>query len=108
MAHAPQRQATGVGRRRRPARRDRGLHMRIGVIGAGQIGGGIARLLAPAGHEPMLAGSRNPLRLEQLASAIGTAAMTGSIAEAGAFGEAVVLSVPWAAIRDVRADVPWR
>ena len=28
--------------------------MRIGVIGAGQIGGGIASLPAPAGHEPCL------------------------------------------------------
>src|SRR5262249_13526909 len=49
MAHAPQYQAPGAGRRRRPARRDRGLRIRTGVIGAGQIARGTARPLAPLG-----------------------------------------------------------
>jgi predicted dinucleotide-binding enzyme len=37
--------------------------MKIGVIGTGDIGSGIARQLAPAGHRLMLSFSRNPARL---------------------------------------------
>ena len=71
--------------------------MRIGVIGAGRIGGGIARQLAAAGHEVLVAG-REPERLAPLADEIGGRA--GTPAEAVAFGEVVVLSVPSGAFDD--------
>jgi predicted dinucleotide-binding enzyme len=48
--------------------------MKVGIIGAGYIGGGIARQLAGAGHELMLAFSRNPETLEALAASIGPSA----------------------------------
>ena len=75
--------------------------MKIGVIGAGRIGGGIARQLAGAGHEMLVAG-REPERLAPLAEEIG--ARAGTPAEAAAFGEVVVLSVPSRAFDDVLAD----
>jgi len=75
--------------------------MKIGVIGAGRIGGGIARQFAAAGHEVMVAG-REPERLAPLAEEIG--ARAGTPAEAAAFGEVVVLSVPSRAFDDVLAD----
>jgi predicted dinucleotide-binding enzyme len=75
--------------------------MRIGVIGAGRIGGGIARQLAAAGHEVLVAG-REPERLAPLAEEIGGRA--GTPAEAVAFGEVVVLSVPSRAFDDALAD----
>jgi predicted dinucleotide-binding enzyme len=75
--------------------------MRIGVIGAGRIGGGIARQLAAAGHEVLVAG-REPERLAPLADEIGGRA--GTPAEAVAFGEVVVLSVPSGAFDDALAD----
>ena len=69
--------------------------MKIGIIGAGRIGGGIARQLGAAGHELKLAFSRDPARLEELAGQIGPAATTGPVADAAEFGEVVVISVPW-------------
>ena len=67
--------------------------MRIGVIGAGRIGGNAARLFARAGHELLLSFSRDQDKLERLASQIGASA--GTPREAARFGEVVMLSVPW-------------
>jgi len=76
--------------------------MRIGVIGAGRIGGGAARLLARAGHELLLSYSRDPDKLRSQAEEIG--AQAGSPAEAAAFGDVVILAVPWPAIDDAVAQ----
>jgi len=76
--------------------------MRIGVIGAGRIGGNAARLLARAGHEVLVSFSRDPQKLEALAAEIGGRA--GTPREAVAFGEVVMLSVSWTLIDDVLAQ----
>jgi predicted dinucleotide-binding enzyme len=68
--------------------------MRIGIIGAGRIGGNCATQFARGGHEVMLS-SRNPEKLEPLAQQIGDAASVGSPGEAAQFGEVVVIAVPW-------------
>jgi 8-hydroxy-5-deazaflavin:NADPH oxidoreductase len=78
--------------------------MRIGIIGAGRIGGNAAKLLAAGGHEVLLSYSRNPERLSQLAAEIGDAASVGSVAEAAAFGPVVLLSVPWSRVEEVVAE----
>lgn len=78
--------------------------MRIGVIGAGRIGGNMARLWVAAGHEVLLSYSRDPARLEQTAAAIGDGARAGTVKEAAGFGEVVVLSVPWGQIPQVLAE----
>lgn len=75
--------------------------MRIGVVGAGRIGGNAARLLAAAGHEVLLSFSRDPRRLRDLAGQIGARASSGTVAEAAAFGEVVLVSVPWGLIPTV-------
>ncbi len=75
--------------------------MRIGIIGAGRIGGNVGRLFSRAGHEVVLSYSRDPARLAARAAAIGAAA--GSPADAAAFGEVVMLSVPWDAVDDAAA-----
>jgi predicted dinucleotide-binding enzyme len=74
---------------------------RIGVIGSGNIGGGIARQFAPAGHELKLSFSRDVKALERLADELGGAASAGTPAEAVTFGEVVVLSVPWRLLPEV-------
>jgi 8-hydroxy-5-deazaflavin:NADPH oxidoreductase len=68
--------------------------MRIGIVGAGKIGGNCARQFAKGGHEVMLSG-RDPAKLKPLASEIGNAASVGTPAEAAEFGEVVVFAVPW-------------
>jgi len=78
--------------------------MRIGIIGAGRIGGNAARLLAAAGHEIKLSFARDRARLEEQARAIGERASVGTPAEASAFGEVVVVSVPWGVLPDALAQ----
>jgi 8-hydroxy-5-deazaflavin:NADPH oxidoreductase len=73
--------------------------MRIGIVGAGNIGGNCATQFARGGHEVRLSG-RDPSKLEPLANEIGDAASVGTPAEAAEFGEVVVVAVPWAAFAD--------
>lgn len=68
--------------------------MRIGIVGAGRIGGNCARQFAKGGHEVKLSG-RDLSKLEPLADEIGEAASVGTPAEAAEFGEVVVFAVPW-------------
>jgi 8-hydroxy-5-deazaflavin:NADPH oxidoreductase len=69
--------------------------MRVGIVGAGRIGGNAARLLAAAGHEVKLSFARDRARLDGLAGEIGERASAGTPAEAVAFGEVVIVAVPW-------------
>src|SRR5262245_5043116 len=77
--------------------------MRIGIVGAGRIGGNCARQFAKGGHEVMLSG-RDPAKLEPLATEIGDAASVGSPADASEFGELVVFAVPWDGFDDAVAS----
>jgi 8-hydroxy-5-deazaflavin:NADPH oxidoreductase len=72
--------------------------VKIAIIGAGRIGGGIARQLGAADHELMLSFSRDQSMLGRLAAQVGGGARVGAPGEAAAFGEVVVISVPWSAL----------
>ena len=72
--------------------------MKVGIIGAGRIGGGLARQLASAGHQLKLSFSRDQARLESFARELGSDASAGTPVEAVAFGEVIVISVPWSAL----------
>ena len=74
--------------------------MKIGVIGAGRIGGNAARLFAAAGHDVLLSFSRDPDRLAEQAAGLGARASSGRPRDAAQFGDVVMLSVPWPAIPD--------
>ncbi len=76
--------------------------MRIGIVGAGRIGGNCATQFAKGGHEVKLSG-RDPSKLEPLAAEIGDAASVGTPAEAAEFGEVVVFAVPWDGFDDAVA-----
>jgi len=67
--------------------------MEIAVIGAGRIGGNVARRLAIAGHQVSVAFSRDEDGLRALAQEIGARDMAPAAAVTGA--EVVVVSVPW-------------
>jgi hypothetical protein len=77
--------------------------MRIGIIGTGNIGGALARHWAAAGHE-ILISSRNPQELEPLADELGPSVRAGTPREAAAFGEVVLVSVPYAAMPQIGSD----
>jgi predicted dinucleotide-binding enzyme len=70
--------------------------MKIGVIGSGLIGGAVARLASAAGHQVMIANSRGPETLEDLAKEIGARAVWAS--EAATARDIVVLSIPFPAV----------
>jgi predicted dinucleotide-binding enzyme len=70
--------------------------MRIGIIGAGHIGGNCARRFVVSGkHEVKLSFSRDSANLAGLARELGDRASVGTPLEAVRYGEVVVLSVPW-------------
>lgn len=66
--------------------------MRIGVIGAGNIGGTAARLFADAGHEVVISNSRGP---ETLRTEEGDGIRAGTVEEAAEFGEVVLVAIPF-------------
>ena len=69
--------------------------MRIGIVGAGHIGGTAAKIFARAGHEIAVSNSRGPASLASLASALGSNVKGTSAEDAVRFGEAVLLAIPW-------------
>jgi 8-hydroxy-5-deazaflavin:NADPH oxidoreductase len=79
--------------------------MKIGIVGAGRIGGNAASLWAKARHSVMLSYSREPENLEQRASVIGELASVGSVREAAEFGDVVMFSVPWTRIDEVLEEI---
>ena len=77
--------------------------MKIGIIGAGQIGGTLTRLLTKLGYEVFVANSRGPASLADLARETGAQAV--SVREAARAGEVVVVTIPEAKIRDLPRDM---
>jgi 8-hydroxy-5-deazaflavin:NADPH oxidoreductase len=73
--------------------------MRIGVIGAGKIGGTVAKRLVDAGHEVKIANSRGPDTLKDLAGDIGATAATAE--EAARDADLVIEAVPLKAFADL-------
>jgi 8-hydroxy-5-deazaflavin:NADPH oxidoreductase len=78
--------------------------MKIGIIGSGRIGGTLGELWVKAGHEVMF----SSLDLEHdkaLAARVGGGARAGTPREAGAFGEVLLISVPYGALPQVGRDL---
>src|SRR3954465_8009435 len=76
--------------------------MKIGIIGAGMIGGTLARRLVALGHEVTLANSRGPETLRGFAFEIGATAATLTKA---ASGEIVVVAIPQRAVADLPKEL---
>ena len=82
--------------------------MRIGIIGAGNIGGTLARRLAALGHQVSIANSRGPDSLAAFARETGARPVT--VEEAVRAGDVVIISIPLKNIdklpRDLFKGVP--
>src|SRR5512147_2545785 len=76
---------------------------KIGIVGSGHIGGTLGVLLAKAGYE-IVYSSRHPDTLKDLVRIAGTKACAGTVGEAIAFGDVIVLSVPLKAIPELDAQ----
>jgi predicted dinucleotide-binding enzyme len=69
--------------------------MKIGIIGAGNIGSTIAKLFINAGHQVAVSNSRGPASLAELVKHLGDNAVALSVNDAAAFGDVILLAVPW-------------
>ena len=68
--------------------------MKIGIIGAGNIGGTAARLFAAAGHEVAISNSRGPETLRALVAQLGGNVRAETAAGAARFGDVVLVAIP--------------
>ncbi|MEV6178089.1 NADPH-dependent F420 reductase [Streptomyces sp. NPDC052016] len=73
--------------------------MKIGIIGAGNIGGNLTRRLTALGHEVSVANSRGPHTLTALAEETGANPVT--VEEAARGAEVVVVTIPVKAVPDL-------
>jgi predicted dinucleotide-binding enzyme len=76
----------------------------IGLIGAGNIGGQIARAAVAHGHKVVLSNSRAPETLTDLVTELGSSARAATPAEAAAAGDLVVVTIPLKAIDTVPVE----
>jgi NADPH-dependent F420 reductase len=76
--------------------------MKIGILGAGNMGAALGKLWAALGHE-VLFGVRQPVseKTAKRLAALGSAVQTDSLEAAAKFGEAVLIAVPWEATEKV-------
>jgi 8-hydroxy-5-deazaflavin:NADPH oxidoreductase len=79
------------------------MTMNIAILGAGNMARGLTKLFAKAGYGVIL-GSRNPGAAIALAADFGASVQGGSIADAAAQADTVVLAVPYGAASDVIAE----
>lgn len=77
--------------------------LKIGVIGAGHIGGTIGGLWIKAGHLVFLS-SRHPEELQDLVARLGPLAQAGTVDQAIAFGDVVFIAVPYGALPQIGKD----
>lgn len=83
----------------------RAAPMKLGVIGAGRVGGTIGELWVKAGHEVVFSARTMDEVNSLLANLrLGPRARAGTPKEAAAFGEAVLVSVPYAALPQIGRD----
>ena len=77
--------------------------MKIGIIGAGNIGGMLTRRFSAVGHHVFVANSRGPETLEELAAETGATPVT--VEQAARSGDVVVVTIPEGRIPDLPADL---
>jgi predicted dinucleotide-binding enzyme len=75
--------------------------MRIGILGAGLMGGQLGTLFARAGHEVVFSYARREQKLERLAREAGRRARAGAPSEAVRAADALLLAVHWSRVDDV-------
>jgi predicted dinucleotide-binding enzyme len=80
-----------------------GSPLKIGTIGSGNIGSTLGTLWVKSGH-PVMFSSRHPEQLKSLADGLGPLAHTGTVSDALAFGDVVLMAVPYGAYPQIAKD----
>src|SRR5262245_15216175 len=78
--------------------------IKIGVIGSGRIGSTIGGLWVKAGHEVMFS-DRDAQTAKRVAAELGARARAGSVEDAVAFGDAILIAVPYMALPAIQKQV---
>src|SRR5438309_8780890 len=78
--------------------------LKIGIIGSGRIGTTFGGLWAKAGHEIMFS-DRDPEQAKRAAESAGAHARAGTVEDAVAFGDAVLIAVPYGALPAIAQQV---
>ncbi len=73
----------------------------IGIIGAGEVGGQIARAAIANGYDVVIANSRGPETLQHLIEELGPSARAATAAGAAAAGDFAVVAVPLKVVNDM-------
>ncbi|MGU3290987.1 NADPH-dependent F420 reductase [Williamsia sp. M5A3_1d] len=92
-----------MARRDAEPRRPRRTHMKIGIIGAGFIGGTLTRRLRELGHQVAVSNSRDPHTLAELAQETGAHAVWAR--DAADDADLVILSIPQKNVPDLADDL---
>src|ERR1700730_18566242 len=75
--------------------------MKISILGAGNVGGTLGRAWARKAHDVFFGVPRpGDAGTQELLTTIGSKARAGTVAEAAAAGDVIVLATPWPATRD--------
>ena len=90
----------GTGPARAWAQTTPGSPLKIGSVGAGRMGGALGALFIKAGY-PVMFSSRHPENLKEMAARLGPLAQAGPVEQAIAFGDVVVMVVPYAALEEI-------
>ncbi len=77
-----------------------GSPLKIGMVGAGREGGALGTLFVKAGH-PVTFSSRHPEDLKGLVTGLGPLARAGTVDQAIAFGDVVVIAIPYTAMEQI-------
>ncbi|MFC5929112.1 NADP oxidoreductase [Cryobacterium melibiosiphilum] len=76
----------------------------VGIIGAGHIGGQLARLLVAHGYPVVISNSRGPDTLIELVAELGPLARAGTVHDAAIAGDLVVVTTPLSAVQTLPAE----
>ena len=80
-----------------------GNPIKIGIIGSGNIGSTLGEFWVTAGHQ-VLFSSRNPESLKPLVERVGPRARAGTVSEAIAFGDVILIAVPYGSMAQIAKD----
>lgn len=78
--------------------------MKIGIIGSGRIGGTLGELWVKAGY-PVMFSSLDLAHDKELAARLGAGASAGTPVQAAAYGDVLLISVPYSAFPQLSRDI---
>lgn len=76
----------------------------VGIIGAGEVGGQLARAFITNGFDVVIANSRGPRTLSRLVDELGPSAHAATAAGAAEAGDLAVVAVPLKVVNDMPAE----